>query len=66
MSVPMESVWILDFVKHGSTGELKDDGSHGKEGGKIGYRRSSSHIREGWSYRPFLAVAGVSQVRPLE
>ena len=29
----------LHFLKHGSTGEVKDHGSHGEEGGEMGYRR---------------------------
>ena len=35
----LQEFWILGFIKHGITGEVKDDGSHGKEGGEIGYRR---------------------------
>ena len=36
----LQGFWTtLDLVKHGSNGEVKDDGSHGKEGGEIGYRR---------------------------
>ena len=27
---------ILGFIKHGVTGEVKNDKSHGKEGGEIG------------------------------
>ena len=30
---------ILDFIKHGSIREVKDHGSHGEEGGEIGYRQ---------------------------
>ena len=33
------SFWTLDLVKHGRTGEVKDDGNHGKERGEIGYGR---------------------------
>ena len=29
----------LDFVKHPSIREVKEDGSHGEETGQIGYRR---------------------------
>ena len=35
----LQKFWILGFIKHGITGEAKDDGSHGKEGGEIVYRR---------------------------
>ena len=35
----LQEFWTLSFVKHGSTGDGKDDESHGKEGGEIGYRR---------------------------
>ena len=35
----LQEFWILDFMKHGITGEVKDDGSHGKEGREIKYRR---------------------------
>ena len=50
----LQEFWTLDLVKHGSTGEVKDDGNHGKEGGEIGYRQLSSHYGRGWSYRPSL------------
>ena len=29
-------LWLLGFIKHGITGEVKDDGRHGKEGQEIG------------------------------
>ena len=32
-------IWKLVTGKHGSTGEIKDNGCHGSEGGKIGNRR---------------------------
>ena len=35
----LQEFWMLGFMKHGIIGEVKDDGSHGKEGGEIGYRR---------------------------
>ena len=35
----LQEIWILGFIKHGITREVKDDGSHGKEGGEIWYRR---------------------------
>ena len=35
----LHELWTLDLLKHGGTGEVKDDGSHGKEGEEIGYRR---------------------------
>ena len=40
---------FLDFLKHGSTGEVKDNGSHREEGGEIGYGQQSSHNGRGWS-----------------
>ena len=35
----LQEFWILCYIKHVITGEVKEDGSHGKEGGEIGYRR---------------------------
>ena len=35
----LQDLWTLGVVKNGSTGKIKDDASHGKEGGEIGYRR---------------------------
>ena len=35
----VQEFWTLDFVKHGSAGEVKVDGIHEKEGREIGYRR---------------------------
>ena len=54
--VPSEFVSILYFVKHGSPGDVKDDGSHGKEGGEIGYRRQISYNGRQLSYRLSLAA----------
>ena len=34
----LQEFWISGFIKHGITGEVKADGSHGKEGGEIGYK----------------------------
>ena len=51
----LQVFWTLGFIKHGITGEVKDDGGRGKEGGEIGYRRYSSHYGSGWSYRPSLS-----------
>ena len=44
----LQEVSTLDFVTHGVTYEVKDDGSHRKEGGESGYRRQSSHNGRGW------------------
>ena len=50
----LQYFWLLDFVKHESIGQVTDDGSHGEEGGGIGYRRQSSQNGRGLSYRPSL------------
>ena len=33
----LQEIGILGFGKHGITGEVKADGSHGEEGGEIRY-----------------------------
>ena len=40
--------------EHGSFGEIKDNGVHREEGGKIENRRWSLHDSRGWSYGPSL------------
>ena len=35
----LQQLWTLDFLKHGSIGEVKDDESHGEESWEIVYRR---------------------------
>ena len=35
----LQEFWTLGFIKHGITGEVKNDWGLGKEGGEIGYRR---------------------------
>ena len=52
----LHNLRILGFIKHGSIGEVKDDGSHGEEGGETGYMRYISHYGRGWSSRPSLRI----------
>ena len=35
----LQEKWTLHLVKQGSTGEVQDDGSHGREGEEVWYRR---------------------------